>query len=81
MGYGSGSVRPDREIQHGPGALSYLAPGWELMQGLVCRLVAGGAKEGEEFGWSYIVKPLLPEFYRLPAIKDFFFFFSLQLLV
>lgn len=44
------------------------------MQGLVCRLVAGGAKEGEELGWSYIVKPLLPEFYRLPAIKDFFFF-------
>lgn len=73
---GSGTVPPSQEIQHGPAALSYLAPGWELMQGLVCRLVAGGAKEGEEFGWSCIVKPQLPGFYRLPAASA-----SLQLWV
>lgn len=55
--------------------LSHLAPGWGPMQGLVCSVVARGAKEGEESGVILHAKPMLQGFYRLPARKDFFFFF------
>lgn len=46
MGYGSGSIPPGQKIQCGPVPLSHC----RSCVGLVCRIVAGGAKEGEEFG-------------------------------